>query len=339
MQFRTLFFTAAFCAFTLVQAEARTLYVNANRPNNKGNGLKLATAKKTIQAAINIAKSGDTIIVYPGIYAPIKTKNKKITIKSKSGCLQTVIQGTNVKTFVDMGSGNATKLSGIWVMTTFYEGGDYVYMSRAAACKGGTVQNSVFFYCGGGGTATFVKSKLTTCVLGACCADTTGKAFAKGVTFNRCSIKQDGEKDKVGALSSCSLYNTLIADCTSPSLSSCTLMNCTLAENSGLALSKSKAYNTIFYKVAASQFKSGRKNKLYNCYKGASPKFKSLKKTALDENGEEDVIQGDYTLMAGSPCINKGKLTKAQKKLVGSKDLSGNKRIKGKAIDIGCYER
>jgi hypothetical protein len=35
---------------------------------------------------------------------------------------------------------------------------------------------------------------------------------------------------------------------------------------------------------------------------------------------------------------NKGKLTKTQKKLVGSKDLAGRKRIRGKAIDRGCYE-
>jgi hypothetical protein len=112
-----------------------------------------------------------------------------------------------------------------------------------------------------------------------------------------------------------------------------------VAENRGVVLSKTTACNTIFYKVAASQFKSSKKNKLYNCYKGAAPKFKSLKKTVLDEDGEEEFIEGDYTLLAGSPCINKGKLTKAQKKLVGSKDLAGKKRIKGKAIDIGCYER
>ena len=49
-------------------------------------------------------------------------------------------------------------------------------------------------------------------------------------------------------------------------------------------------------------------------------------------------VPADYRLAKGSPCINKGKLTKAQKKLVGKKDLAGKKRIKGKAVDIGCYE-
>ena len=78
--------TIALCAiFAIHAAEARTIYVNAKRPNNKGNGLKVKTAKKTIQAAINIAKKGDTILVYPGTYGQIWTKNKKITIKSVKG--------------------------------------------------------------------------------------------------------------------------------------------------------------------------------------------------------------------------------------------------------------
>lgn len=75
----------ALCAFLSANADARTIYVNAKRPNNNGNGLKAATAKKTIQAAINIAKKGDVILVAAGTYAPIKTKNKKIKIKSVRG--------------------------------------------------------------------------------------------------------------------------------------------------------------------------------------------------------------------------------------------------------------
>ena len=88
MKFTKLAFAAALCALFAVQAEARTLYVDARRPNNKGNGLKLSTAKKTIQAAINIAKAGDTILVSPGSYAPIKTSNKKIATVSSSGVLK-----------------------------------------------------------------------------------------------------------------------------------------------------------------------------------------------------------------------------------------------------------
>ena len=91
MMFSKFAFAAALCALFVVQTEARTLYVDARRPNNKGNGLKLSTAKKTIQAAINIAKSGDTILVSPGSYAPIKTNNGKTRIRGKAidrGCYE-----------------------------------------------------------------------------------------------------------------------------------------------------------------------------------------------------------------------------------------------------------
>ena len=78
-------------AFAATAAEARTFYVDANRPNNNGNGLTAKTAKKTIQAAINVARAGDTIVVAPGTYSPIKTNNKKITIKSTKGAAKTKI--------------------------------------------------------------------------------------------------------------------------------------------------------------------------------------------------------------------------------------------------------
>ena len=85
------------CALFACQAEARTLYVDAKRPNNSGNGRRPSTAKKTIQAAINIAKKGDTILVLPGTYAPIKTKNKKIAVKSVDGASLTTIGKGNSK--------------------------------------------------------------------------------------------------------------------------------------------------------------------------------------------------------------------------------------------------
>ena len=65
-----------------------------------------------------------------------------------------------------------------------------------------------------------------------------------------------------------------------------------------------------------------KKNKLTNCYKGKAPKF----------------VPADYHLAKGSPCINKGTKAASVKKLFGKKDLDGKKRIKGKSVDIGCYE-
>ena len=108
----------ALCALLSANADARTLYVDAKRPNNSGNGLSRAKAKMTIQAAINVAQAGDTILVYPGTYAPIKTKNKKIAIKSVSGKAQTRIRPDDYvveTTVLNLGDGTATKVVGFTV--------------------------------------------------------------------------------------------------------------------------------------------------------------------------------------------------------------------------------
>ena len=89
----------ALCALLSANADARTLYVDSSRPNNNGNGLSKAKAKKTIQAAINVAKKGDTILVLKGKYAaPLKTNNRKIRIKSDSGAAATIPPGRGCRT-------------------------------------------------------------------------------------------------------------------------------------------------------------------------------------------------------------------------------------------------
>ena len=68
--------TEFFCLFTLLvlpwfatsATAATTHYVNANSGLNTNDGLSLATAKKTIQAAIGTAAAGDLIDVAPGLY-------------------------------------------------------------------------------------------------------------------------------------------------------------------------------------------------------------------------------------------------------------------------------
>ena len=45
-----------------------------------------------------------------------------------------------------------------------------------------------------------------------------------------------------------------------------------------------------------------------------------------------------YRPAKGSYCIDRGKMTEARAKLLGAKDLAGRKRVRGGAIDLGCYE-
>ena len=447
------FLLLALCAlFTCNVAEARTLYVNAKRPNNNGNGLSAAKAKKTIQAAINIAKAGDTILVYPGTYAPIKTNNKKITIKSVKGKAKTkIVKGTKVdeqvalaslgksyKVYITTGSregetitcyskGYKSTLSGFLLDGQFRTVGTF---GELLGVCGGTVKSCLIQRIGnkyadtyGGGfphfsSATAVASaNLSDCVLkNNRCKQLVADAWSladgglgcQASTLSRCTIT--GNDCDSGFGSGNTLCNSLVADNTSfdALFYNVSAVNCTIAKNIVFFnwwdkfSDSSKFYNSILwnnYTVAPSTVKQligydyysadgdyiawcpvdettftidyedavgnsqtaevtegtlsnyypgftkeayystvtspGTRKKLHNVDSGNT--YKNTDKTNKNPKFV-NAAKGNYSLKKGSPFINKGKLTAAQKKLVGSTDLAGKKRIKGKAIDRGCYE-
>ncbi len=95
------------CALSLHAAE---WFVDKTRPNDAGDGLSEATAKRTIQAAVDAASAGDTITVLPGFYdeglsettyegqSAYKMRcrvfiDKRLTLRSRDGAAVTYIVG------------------------------------------------------------------------------------------------------------------------------------------------------------------------------------------------------------------------------------------------------
>jgi len=79
-------------------------YVDASCPDDNGDGKSWATAKQTIQAAIDSAVAGNTIIVTNGTYTPISTSNKSIHIQSVNGAEWTIIDGGGINRCATLGS-------------------------------------------------------------------------------------------------------------------------------------------------------------------------------------------------------------------------------------------
>ena len=70
---------------TLVAKWADAWYVNAATGDDANEGFKAEQPLKTIQRAIDLAEDGQLIVVADGVYAPIVSDDKSITIRSVNG--------------------------------------------------------------------------------------------------------------------------------------------------------------------------------------------------------------------------------------------------------------
>ena len=440
------FLLLALCALFALNAEARTLYVDASRPNNNGSGLSKAKAKKTIQAAVNIARAGDTILVKPGAYAPIKTKNRKITIKSVKGAGKTAIakpaKETETVALANLGK-SSTYVGTVWRLQAGQWYSDWEHPKKLASIvTTGTSTTLVGFTLDGrnrpavavigisGGTAksctvtgltqsgrswgpfqatACVNGHLTQCVLKRNQCLSSDGGLISNSTLLRCRIQSnecgfDDGRRSCPSVSGSKLCNCLVVGNAfdSSAFAESTLLNCTVADNvmehesAGVSFSaKSKFFNCILrdnygHRKDWTAYETVVRNGKHEEWGYFDADGNWVQDEDEDDEGYEDehgnwieyeyqsrTVDGPYTtkeyvthtepkklhnvdagnvykntdktnknpkltsaykLRKGSYCINSGKLTKAQKKLVGTKDLAGRKRIRGKAIDRGCYE-
>jgi len=80
------------------------LFVDPNRPDDSGDGYTWGSALKNLQTAINRAWDYATVAVTNGIYEPIVTGNKRITIQSVNGATATSINGGGTNRCATLGT-------------------------------------------------------------------------------------------------------------------------------------------------------------------------------------------------------------------------------------------
>ena len=147
----------------------RIIYVNAARPDDSGNGLTLATAKKTIAAAVDLSKSNayeNIIKLKGGTYTGASNKNLdfagcNIKLMSIDGAASTIIDLENSGRFLYLQKGETTasRIDGLTIKNGSNTYGAAVYLNNA----GLTIRNCVIENCtssstGGGSFAAVYAS-------------------------------------------------------------------------------------------------------------------------------------------------------------------------------------
>lgn len=356
---------------TPVYRAPTTFYVDASRTNDSGDGLSWATAKRTIQAAVNAAGSGngaaDTVLVTNGIYAVggaitpgYSLSNrvmiaKNLTLRSVNGASSTVIEGAGTNAYATAAAMRCVYLGrGTLIGFTLRKGATLNYSSSTAngygagVCADGAQQvcdcvisNNLAYYGGGSYNGT-----LTTCLL----ANNTaryGGGTCQG-TLKGCRIVGNNSSSYGGGAYAGTLYNCILANNRTVNYGGAcyagTLYNCTLVGNTAVSDGSGLCYGYLYNCIAwANTYTNGVTNDCYSVYGTYYTCASGLSSASGCTNANPLFVNesgGDYHLQASSPCIDKGSNSFAPE----LPDLDGNARLSdgdgngSLTVDMGAYE-
>ena len=262
--------------------QAGTLYVDASRPDDSGNAASWATAKQTIQAAVDLAVvAGDVVWVTNGVYelggrvTPGHLLLNRVVItndievRSVNGPAATVIRGQGPRgpAAVRCAYMSAGKLIGFTVTNSYtrldgdgsYDqngGGINMYPSPSAV-----VSNCVVTGCSAGDAAGTACGRVYNSVIrGNVAGRAAGGAGGGGVLYN-CQILDNVGGNFGGGGDQCTLYNCVVSGNTASiqggGTYNSTLYNCTVVGNSasqGGGVIGGTIYNSIVYSNGATAF-------------------------------------------------------------------------------------
>lgn len=305
-------------------------YVDASRPDDSGAATNWATAKQTIQAAVDVATDEDTVLVTNGVYsaggmvAPAysytevdKLTNrvclsKAIAVRSVNGAAVTAIQGAS-----DNGTLGPAAVRCVYSLGAVLEG--------FTLTGGYTLPDGGFFNSSGGGAFLITNAVLNNCVLSGNSARNGGGVFflGGGGTLNNCLLNSNTAQsygggavcERGGRMNNCIISENIAmtGGGVFMPMGEMLINNCSVWGNNGNNI-EAWGSATIRY-TCSSPLPDGEGN---IC---ADPLF-------------VDAMNGKFQLQASSPCINAGN----NSYVLTTNDLAGNPRIAANVVDMGAYE-
>lgn len=152
---RSFMFVGVLMLFAVYPSHASTIHVPGDQP--------------TIQAAINVANTGDVVAVAAGTYSEnINFSGKAITVKSTSGANLTIIDGGKLGPVVTFNTGEGSKsiLTGFTLQngaSTFssqYDGGGIYVSGSSPTIANNIIQNNTACNAGGGIALEFSSARV-----------------------------------------------------------------------------------------------------------------------------------------------------------------------------------
>ncbi len=321
-----------------------TYYADAARPDDSGNGLSWAAAKQSIQAAVDLAADGDTVLVTNGTYNTGSVVTPGYLLPNRV-CITKPIQvqsvnGPDVTTIAGVGPVGNSAIRG-------------VFMTNGCSLAGFTIANGGCITGGdgdmdqsGAGLWAAADCIVSNCLIVANTAAHRAGGIYGGQIYNSVVRGNTVNFSAGGGAFRATLNNCLISENTAVyggGMAYCTLNNCTVTKNNGEyggGTHNGTINNCIIWSNIASVHDDnilagtatvqntcspdGVTNGVNGCITG-DPKFM-------------DAANSNYSLQARSPCVNAGNNAYAPTNSA-PYDLAGNPRVLFGTVDMGAYER
>ena len=192
---------------TLYVHFATNIYVNSLMPDDSGDGFTPASAKRTLQNAVSLAKTGETIYVADGIYDSVSTSNKAIRVIAEGGWEKTIIDGggSNRCVFVGSGSTDTNSMFYGFTLRNGYANGN------GAGAMGGRFDNCVIENCRSQGS--YYGGGTYYALLNNCLVRRNSAAYGGGIaygTIGNCTVVDNAASSQGGGTYQGTIRNSIV---------------------------------------------------------------------------------------------------------------------------------